>query len=172
MPIIPETKSWTWVLERPCPDCGFDVSTFEATDVPGMLRRDAPTWAAILTGPDVRTRPDDATWSPLEYAAHVRDVFRLQDYRVGLMLAEDDPTYPSWNQDETAITEKYNEQDPAVVAVELVEAAEAVASSLAAVHGEQWQRTGNRTDGASFTVESLAKYFVHDEIHHLWDVAK
>ena len=24
MPITPDTKNWTWVLERPCPDCGFD----------------------------------------------------------------------------------------------------------------------------------------------------
>jgi hypothetical protein len=172
MPITPDTKNWTWVIERPCPECGFDASTFEATDVPDLLRANVAAWPAVLTRPDVRTRPDDATWSPLEYAAHVRDVFRLYDYRLGLMLSEDDPLYPNWDQDETAIADRYNEQDPAVVSAELVAAGEAVAASFAAVRGDQWQRTGRRGDGVAFTVESLSKYFVHDPTHHLWDVTK
>jgi hypothetical protein len=28
MTIIPDTKDWTWVLHRPCPECGFTVETF------------------------------------------------------------------------------------------------------------------------------------------------
>jgi len=172
MPIIPDTKNWTWVVERPCPECGFDASTFTAVDVPDMLRQNASAWPAVLAGANVRTRPDDATWSPLEYAAHVRDVFRIYDYRLGLMLTEDDSVFPNWDQDETAVAERYNEQDPAVVSTELVEAAEAVANSFAAVRDDQGKRTGRRSDGASFTVESIAKYFVHDPIHHLWDTTK
>jgi hypothetical protein len=23
--IIPDTKDWTWVLDRPCPECGLDT---------------------------------------------------------------------------------------------------------------------------------------------------
>ena len=172
MPIIPDTKNWTWVVERPCPECGFDASTFTSVDVPDMLRQNASAWPAVLVGANVRTRPDESTWSPLEYAAHVRDVFRIYDYRLGLMLSQDDPAFPNWDQDETAVTERYNEQDPAVVSTELLEAAEAVANSFAAVRDGEWQRTGRRSDGASFTVESIAKYFVHDPIHHLWDVTK
>jgi hypothetical protein len=30
--------------------------------------------------------------------------------------------------------------------------------------------TGARSDGAQFTVESFARYFIHDPIHHLYDV--
>lgn len=172
MPIAPDTKNWTWVIQKPCPECGFDASTFEARDVPALLRANAHAWPAALERPDVRVRPDDATWSPLEYAAHVRDVFRLYDHRLGLMLAEDDPLYPNWDQDETAVTDRYNEQDPAVVSAELVAAGEAVADSFAAVADDQWQRTGRRSDGVAFTVETLAKYFVHDPTHHLWDVTK
>ena len=36
--------------------------------------------------------------------------------------------------------------------------------------GGQWQRTGRRSDGASFTVETFARYFIHDPVHHLYDV--
>lgn len=25
-------------------------------------------------------------------------------------------------------------------------------------------------DGSAFTVESLTRYFIHDPVHHLWDV--
>ena len=28
--ITPDTKDWTWVLERPCPECGFDAAAFDA----------------------------------------------------------------------------------------------------------------------------------------------
>lgn len=172
MPITPDTKNWTWVIQKPCPECGFDASTFEARDVPALLRANARAWPAAIDLPDVRVRPDDATWSPLEYAAHVRDVFRLYDHRLGLMLTEDDPLYPNWDQDETAVAEKYNEQDPAIVVADLVAAGEAVADSFAAVPDDQWQRTGRRSDGVGFTVETLSKYFVHDPTHHLWDVTK
>ena len=36
--------------------------------------------------------------------------------------------------------------------------------------GDQWPRTGPRSDGARFTVETFARYFVHDPVHHLYDV--
>lgn len=170
MAITPDTKNWTWVIERPCPECGFDASTFEARDVAGMLRENAAAWPAVLERDDVRVRPDDATWSPLEYAAHVRDVLRLYDYRLELMLGEDDPLYPNWDQDATAIAERYNEQDPTTVGEEIIEAATALAAKFDALDDAQWLRPGRRSDGVAFTVESFAKYFVHDVIHHLDDV--
>ncbi|NDG11232.1 MAG: hypothetical protein EB111_05220 [Actinobacteria bacterium] len=29
---------------------------------------------------------------------------------------------------------------------------------------------GFRSDGSAFTVESIARYLMHDPVHHLWDV--
>lgn len=87
------------------------------------------------------------------------------------MLTEDAPHYPNWDQDETAISARYDESDPAVVARELEEASVALAARFDAVEGADWERTGLRSDGASFTVTTFAKYFVHDPIHHLHDVA-
>ena len=34
------------------------------------------------------------------------------------------------------------------------------------------QRTGRRSDGAHFTVETFARYFIHDPVHHLYDVTR
>jgi hypothetical protein len=170
MAITPDMKNWTWVLEAPCPQCGFDASTFDERDVPAMVRANAARWPAVLDRVDVTVRPDDSTWSPLEYSAHVRDVFRIFAGRFTLMLETDDPSFADWDQDETAASERYSEQDPATVATQLSDAAEHVAALIEAVPADAWQRTGLRSDGARFTVASLAKYFIHDPTHHLWDV--
>jgi DinB superfamily len=170
VPIEPDTKDWTWVLDRPCPECGFDAGAFPRERIGAMLRDNAAGWRAVLSRDEVRERPNDATWSPLEYACHVRDVFRLYDARLRMMLEEDDPLYPNWDQDETAVAERYGEQDPQQVADELDAAADAVAKRFDGVHGEQWNRRGRRSDGASFTVETFGRYFAHDWVHHLWDV--
>jgi hypothetical protein len=170
MTIIPDTKDWTWVLQRPCPECGFDTSGFPVGAVPGMIMANAAAWQEALAGDDVRARPEPGKWSPLEYGCHVRDVFRLYDQRLELMLSRDDPQFPNWDQDETAVADRYAEQDPAEVAAALRQAAFAIAGRFENVTGDQWERTGTRSDGARFTVETFARYFVHDPVHHLYDV--
>src|SRR5690242_13873293 len=100
MAIVPDTKSWTWVLERPCPECGFDASTYPCREVAAGLRDDVPRWRELLASPQVCERPSPEVWSALEYACHVRDVFRLFDKRLALMLSEDDPLFENWDQDQ------------------------------------------------------------------------
>jgi hypothetical protein len=170
MPIIPDTKNWTWVIERPCPECGFDATDLDDTTVADALLASTAEWPAVLTDPSVRTRPNDSTWSKLEYGAHVRDVLVLYRERLGLMRDLDDPLYPNWDQDATAIADRYNDQDPALVASQISDAAAALAEDLRAVQGDGWSRTGRRSDGAAFTVSSISRYLVHDLVHHKWDV--
>ena len=102
----------------------------------------------------------------------MRDVFAIAVYRLGLMLDEVDPLFANWDQDETAIAEDYAGQDPDVVRRALVSRGEEFAASLALVQADQWQRSGRRSDGAAFTVESFARYLLHDPIHHLTDVTR
>jgi hypothetical protein len=139
--------------------------------VAALLRETAAAFVDVLTTRvDVRDRPDDATWSPLEYGCHVRDVCRLYEQRLDWMLTQEDPLFPNWDQDVTAIEERYAEQDPPTVARDLRAAAESLASRFDAVSADAWSRRGRRSDGASFTVESFARYCVHDPVHHLHDV--
>jgi hypothetical protein len=168
----PDSKDWTWVLERPCPDCGLDTPAVDPTRVADMVRDNAQAWRRVLADTAaVRSRPAPEVWSPLEYACHVRDVFTLFDERLALMLHDDDPLFANWDQDETAVVDRYGEQDPVTVAAGLKRAAEVLAGSFAAVRGDQWERPGRRSDGARFTVGSFARYFIHDPVHHLWDVS-
>jgi hypothetical protein len=170
--IVPDDKDWTWVLERPCPECGFTASSIAPTDVAGLVRESTDRWVAVLDRPidQLRARPDPARWTTLEYAAHVRDVFRLYRARLALMVDVDDPLFANWDQDVTAREERYDDQDPAVVAVELREAGLALADAFDAVEGDQWERPGRRSDGVAFTIATFAVYMIHDPLHHLWDV--
>ncbi len=172
MPIVPDDKNWTWVLERPCPECGFDASTFDPATTAAVVEANAIEFERLLQDPRASERPDDHTWSATEYACHVRDVYRLYLFRLDLMLGEDGPHFPNWDQDETAIAERYREQDPHNVAGELRASAFLLAARFATVRGDLWQRTGFRSDGAAFTVDSFARYLVHDPVHHLWDVQR
>src|SRR6476469_4422396 len=171
MAITPDTKDWTWVLERPCPECGFDTQGFAVEAVSGMIMANTAAWQAALDGAsDVRARREPSKWSPLEYACHVRDVFRLYDQRLELMLTQDDPLFPNWDQDETAVADRYAEQDPAEVAAALGQAAAAVSASFGRVTADPYPRSCRRSDGARFTGETCARYFIHDPVHHLYDV--
>ena len=176
MPIEPDTKDWTWVLERPCDECRFDASALPATAVPAIVRGNAIEWRPLLLAddgtprPGVAERPADDRWAAIEYACHVRDVFRLYDRATRHDADRHDPTFPNWDQDEAAVADRYLEQDPAQVAADLEAAGEAIAASFDAVEGDQWQRTGVRSDGAHFTVDTFARYFVHDPVHHVFDV--
>ena len=127
--IEPDTKDWTWVIARPCPECGFDASTRATPRSPDRIRADAADWVRRLSGPDVRARPRPTVWSTLEYGCHIRDVHRIFNERVRMMLDENEPRFPNWDQDATAIEDDYGSQDPSVVASELVDAAEAVADT-------------------------------------------
>lgn len=170
MAITPDTKNWTWVLERLCPECGFDAAATDFREVPVLLRSSAEDWRGVLAAPAADQRPDDGTWSPLEYGAHVRDLCRVYRMRLNLMLEDDGAGFADWDQDATAVAERYAEQDPAVVADELAAEAEQTAAAFAAVEPFQLENRGLRSDGSGFTVDSLARYFLHDALHHLWDV--
>ena len=168
--IEPDTKDWTWVISQPCPDCGFDPSTVHYTAVADRIRNDAADWVRRLKRPDVRARPRPTVWSTLEYGCHIRDVHRIFNDRVRMMINEDEPRFPNWDQDATAIEDDYGSQDPAVVASELVNAADAMADTYTHLPADAWSRRGLRSNGSEFTVASIAIYHLHDIVHHAHDV--
>jgi len=171
-PAQEDTKDWTWVLERPCDECGADVGALTMAQIANLNRQGAARWAALLQGDteQLRTRPKPDVWSTLEYACHVRDVYGLFTERLELMLREDNPTFANWDPNITAEEERYDLSDPREVAAELLQAGETLATAFEALTSDQLKRSGQRSDGANFTLESFARYELHDPEHHLWDV--
>ncbi|MDE0802301.1 MAG: DinB family protein [Acidimicrobiales bacterium] len=162
-----------------CPECRFDSAT--ATDVAGDIDALGRKFAAPLTrylpgedGPALlRTRPEPAVWSPLEYACHVRDLLRLFDERTRAMVAEPGVAFPSWDHDAAVIQDSYNDQDPAQVADDIATATSDYAQTLRGLDGAAWEAPGRRSgDGQEFTVDSLARYGLHEAKHHQLDIGR
>ena len=170
MAVERDTKDWTWVLERPCNECGFDGADYARQDLSTHIRANAREWQSELSRDDVRIRPNEGRWSVLEYACHARDVYRIFLERLILMETEVDPLFANWDQDEAAINDHYELQDPQIVARELATAAEILAQRLDDVDEDEWSRSGTRSNGSRFTIETLGIYLLHDSLHHLWDV--
>src|SRR3954469_13419215 len=65
MTVVPDTKDWTWVLDRACPECGFVAAAATVHSIAGAVRANAATWEAVLTLDDAAARPAPGVWSPL-----------------------------------------------------------------------------------------------------------
>lgn len=167
----PDAKDWTWVLDQPCPDCGFDArDVTDGADLADRIRAATGAMQAALERPDATTRPRPQVWSPLEYAAHVRDVCIVFGTRLVAMRSHDDPMFANWDQDATALAARYWEADPRVVAGEVATEGDRIAAAFASVRSDEWSRPGRRSNGSVFTIDTLGRYFLHDLVHHVHDV--
>ncbi|RNI23187.1 DinB family protein [Flexivirga caeni] len=168
--IVPDDKDWTWVIERRCPDCGFDASKVTGEQLGAQIRAAADPWEDVLARPDATVRRTPGKWSDLEYGAHVRDVCRVFDDRLTLMLTNDDAVFDNWDQDAAAAAGNYALQDPVSVADAIHTGAGELADDYDEVPDDAWQRRGLRSNGSHFTVLTLGQYCLHDLVHHLHDV--
>ena len=57
MPIEPDLKDWTWVLERRCPECCFSGAEVDREDLGHMIRDNALAWIAVLGRPRPKPHP-------------------------------------------------------------------------------------------------------------------
>jgi hypothetical protein len=75
-------------------------------------------------------------------------------------------------RDERVIEDRYNEQDPAVVADEIIDAADALIATLEGLDDDGWQRQGlyNYPEPQLRTVEWIAVHTVHELLHHRVDI--
>jgi S-DNA-T family DNA segregation ATPase FtsK/SpoIIIE len=167
------------VTDIRCDECGFVYDDLAPADIPASIRSFARRYRAplsrFLPGEDgdalVRRRPAPGTWSALEYAAHVRDVFAAYDRWIHQCLTEDRPALEGPNPDEAAERGRYNEDDAAAVADALAANAERLASTVEAVPDDGWDRVGLRRDQER-SVLFTARRAVHEGSHHLLDIGR
>lgn len=165
-----ETKDWAPVAEQGCDECG-------CLPVPGpqigdRLRQTTGSWGQVLHSAQAARRPEPQVWSPVEYAAHVRDMCRLAVERVQLMLQEDTPTFSNWDQDERAVTHDYFHASPTEISSDLEHHLRLAAHTFDAVAAGDWTRPGLRGDGRAFTVSTFASFVLHEVEHHLQDARR
>jgi len=162
-----------------CEECGFAYESLAPADIPAALRSFARRYRAPLTrflpGEDgdalVRRRPAPSTWSALEYAAHVRDVFASYTGWIARTLAEDRPVLDGPDPDEAASLRRYNEDDRVAVVDALAANAEGLAATVEAVPDDGWGRVGLRRDEER-SVLFASRRAVHEGSHHLLDIGR
>jgi hypothetical protein len=162
-----------------CGECGFVYTDLDGADTPAAIRAFARRYRAplsrFLPGEDgddlVRRRPAPGTWSALEYAAHLRDVFGNYERWMVQTLAEDRPQLEGPGPDVLAAEGHYNELDPKTVVDELAANAERLAATLEAVPADGWDRVGIRRDQERSILFS-ARRAVHEGNHHLLDIGR
>lgn len=79
-------------------------------------------------------------WSPVEYAAHARDMVRVLGERTTAMLDADDPQFADWDGDAKNVELSYFRADPAAIAQDLAQQTARTASIL--------REVGDRVVGA------------------------
>jgi hypothetical protein len=163
-------------MER-CEECGFTYQLDEAEAAGPSIVEAADRLAAMLTGvgaDELRRRPEPETWSPLEYACHVRDVLLVQRERVITARWVGRPAVQSMGRDERVDYDGYAAQDPADVARQLGDAARLFANVLARLSSADWERTvlyGYPRE-AERTLRWVAVHTEHEVRHHLLDVGR
>lgn len=160
-----------------CAECGFTYAALPRERIADALRSLATQYSARLlgTGPDaLRRRPGPEVWSPLEYSAHVRDVLLVQRQRVLRALLHDAPTYEPMRRDERVVEQRDNEADPEVVARQVVTSADQLAELLEGLDACEWERIGVYPwpERTVRDVEWIGRHTVHEQVHHLFDVAR
>jgi DNA segregation ATPase FtsK/SpoIIIE, S-DNA-T family len=159
-------------------ECGFVYDAVENAAVPDALRAAAATVADLLSRPQladaVLRRPEPAVWSALEYGGHLRDVCLAQRDRALLALVVDAPSFAPMYRDERVGLARYNDDDPAVVAAELVMAADLFARLLERLDADQLARPCiyNYPEPARRDVGWVGRHTLHEVIHHLADVRR
>jgi DNA segregation ATPase FtsK/SpoIIIE, S-DNA-T family len=164
-----------------CPECGLDYDTVSPSDAIAAVRSFPRRYREALFGltestdehPDavVRRRPDPSTWSALEYTAHVRDALEWMADAIRRMNREREPTIDSFDQDQRAIDERYNEQDVNQMLDGLTAAADRLAAVLRDVDAGDWGRIGHFSWGDRDML-AMTRNAVHEGAHHLRDVDK
>jgi S-DNA-T family DNA segregation ATPase FtsK/SpoIIIE len=160
-------------VER-CEECGFDYDELPEDQIARALRMlPAPFGTVLATDPEtLRAHPIAGVWSALEYAAHLRDVLRVQRDRVEQALVEDEPSVEPMGRDELVTTDRYNEQDPVTVEQELTIAARELAKLFEGLDPAALSRTViyNYPTRAPRTVAWIGRHTVHEGRHHLRDI--
>ncbi|MFV0258423.1 MAG: DinB family protein [Acidimicrobiales bacterium] len=141
-----------------------------AADLGARLRSSAAQWRADLGRGDLATeRPAPETWSAVEHGAYLRDVTQLFRRRIEQTLRKSNPTFKDWDPRAAA---GYGAEDPARVAYDLASAAGRTADMLDRVSGSDWSRPASGPGDRTWTVESLARHLLAENLRHLADVAR
>jgi hypothetical protein len=105
-------------------------------------------------------------WSPLEYACHTRDVLAVFEERVRRTATTPGQQLGWWDHDAAVVDSRYNEQEPVLVAEAIAANARRFGQSLSDLASAQWDAAAERRAGERFTIRGMARFVLHEMVHH------
>lgn len=166
----------SWV----CPECGLDYDTVSPRDAAGAVRTFPRRYRSLLTqtfepGEDleelIRRRPAEGVWSALEYTCHVAQTLDLMAPTIRQIVNEDNPHLYSWDPDEQAEEQDYNDWTLMMAISELESACADLSMAIEYTGADEWTRVGTYDYGEREAID-VARNAVHEGSHHLRDVKK
>lgn len=161
-----------------CDECGFvyaDLPRHQIASALVLVGRQYPPRLRWTDPNTLRRRPAPRTWSPIEYACHVRDVLTVQRERCSLALVFRDAVFESMRPDDRVTGLRYADQDPEVVATDIVDAADVLSALFDTLSPNEWQRAGRYPlagEVASRDLTWIGRHTVHELVHHLGDISR
>lgn len=157
-----------------CEICGFAWERVGDDEVVPRVQAATAAIAGLLrSDPDraaERSRPD--RWSPVEYAAHVRDVFLTLRDRTVLGIVEDEPHFSPLYRDERVDLGLYAGDTAVAVAPELEAAAAMYLRVFEAIPASDRDRLVHygSPDPMLRTLRWMGQQAVHEAEHHRADI--
>lgn len=167
-PILP------WPAEdHICGVCPFEFAAQSPEDAVGLVRGLPERYAEELAATPAALlprRPDETTWSALEYLCHVRDAYAAFTIRLYRVRTEDAPALEPMLNDLRAARFGYRELPAGAVLQELARNVAGFGEEVARVR--DWERVGTRVAGESRTARWLVRQAAHEGLHHLADIGR
>lgn len=155
-----------------CPVCPYDYrrqTPEAATDLIGSLPDRYADEVSVTPHSTLARRPEDGTWSVIEYLCHVRDAYASFTIRLYRVRTEHEPSLEPMLNDLRAARFGYRELAPKPVLQELRLNVSGFLSEVARVR--DWERVGSRVAGETRTARWLVRQAAHEGVHHLADLA-
>lgn len=168
--------------EEPCPTCGAWPSTFQrflpvywldaleplaALDRLLKSPRDVEHLMEGLSEAELTRRPADGGWSIRQAIAHLRDAQGLFEFRLALLLEQDDPSLESQAVFDWAARPEERPPTTAEIYGEYAASRARTVARLEKLGLREWERAGRHEEFGPVTVRQQASYFAVHEITHL-----
>ncbi len=132
-------------------------------EIPIVFRR-----ALLLSNdPAIRHRPAASEWSAIEVVGHIIDKMQIWTSRVELVMVEERPALPSYDQDALVREHDYQHADPDVLFKQLRQACERFATLVERVPISALQREGVHEEFGPVTLRQCIEFPLESITEHL-----
>jgi rubrerythrin/uncharacterized damage-inducible protein DinB len=143
-----------------------NMDPFEALD---RLRQTPKDVSAILYGltEEESTRvPDEGEWSIHNAVSHLRDAQELFEFRLNLMIEEENPKLESKAVFEWVAQDEERPPSTAEISKIYAQSRQRVLTTLEKLPLEDWWRTGEHEEFGTLTITQQVSYFATHELTH------